>query len=95
MANECKIEFYFKREEIEKLLKENPDAKGIIISQEIVREKPKGSLKEVNMVKIKARAVPAAEKKAALSAKSATLTEGAEAEPAEDVDGCPYPPGCN
>ncbi len=35
MANECKMEFYFKRADIEKLLAKNPKAKGIIISRRL------------------------------------------------------------
>jgi hypothetical protein len=87
MANECRIEFYFRKEELEKLIAANPKAKGIIISQEIVREKPRGTLQAVNIAHIKATVYPA--KKAA--AKKA-MTAG----PVDDgsIDGCPYPPGC-
>jgi len=35
MSHQCRIEFYFKADELAKLLKENPGAKGIIVSQEI------------------------------------------------------------
>jgi hypothetical protein len=73
MANECKMEFYFKRADIEKLLMANPKAKGIIISHEIVQEKPRGSLKVLNLVRIKARVDPAPKKKAA-PAKTAKKT---------------------
>jgi hypothetical protein len=87
MANECKIEFYFKRDVIENLLKIHPNAKGIIISQEIVKEKPKGAENYVNVVRIKARA------DVDTATMSKALDGGQEALP--PVDGCPFPPGCN
>jgi hypothetical protein len=87
MANECKIEFYFRREELERLIAANPKAKGIIISQEIVREKPRGTLQAVNIAYIKASVFPA---------KKATAKKAMAAAPGDDgsIDGCPYPPGC-
>lgn len=74
----CKIEFYFTREKIEKLLKENPHAKGIIIRQEIkVRQT---SEKEIlNITEITAHADNG-------EMKSKSLSKG--------VEGCPNPPGC-
>jgi hypothetical protein len=101
MANECKMEFYFKRADIEKLLMANPKAKGIIISHEIVQEKPRGSLKVLNLVRIKARVDPAPKKKAA-PAKTAKKTaskllgDPGDPEPFDpnNPDGCPFPPGC-
>ena len=86
MANECKMEFYFTRAEIEKLLVANPKAKGIIITHQIVQEKPKGSLKLVNIARISARVDPAPKKKT-----SSKLMGDPEDLPTQ---GCPYPPGC-
>lgn len=87
MANQCRIEFYFKRADLEKLLKQNPDAKGIIISQEINKEKPKGSEHYVNVAHIRARADHGTGVQ-----KLATAADGGGD---VYVDGCPYPPGCN
>lgn len=77
-SNKCKLGFYFTRQSIQKLLDENPDAKGIIVSQEIkVRQ---GSDKQkLNVVEIKATADNS-------EAKTKSMTT--------DIDGCPYPPGC-
>ena len=95
MANECKIEYYFKVEELKKLLKANPKAKGVIISQEITKEKPKGAVNYVNVVRIKARP----DNPKAAPKKGANLKKGGEEEPPPPppggIDGCPYPPGCN
>jgi hypothetical protein len=93
MANECKMEFYFKKEEIEKLLAANPKAKGIIISHEIVREKPRGSLNYLNIVRIKARVDPAAKKVKAKTTKAAMAAFDGPDDPIDPV-GCPFPPGC-
>jgi hypothetical protein len=98
MANECKMEFYFKRADIDKLLKANPKAKGIIISHEIVQEKPRGSLKVLNLVRIKARVDPAPVKKATAT-KTAKKTASkllGDPDPNDpgSPEGCPYPPGC-
>jgi len=77
--SQCKMEFYFTREKIETLLKENPTAKGIIISQEIkVRQTADNEM--INVVEIKATADNGEEKMRAISLKS--------------VNGCPSPPGC-
>lgn len=101
MANQCKMEFYFKREVIEKLLQANPKAKGIIISHEIVQEKPRGSMQLVNVAKITARVDPAPKKKA--PAKTKTAKTGTKSQLMKDdgdpdfgdPTGCPFPPGCN
>ncbi len=96
MSNDCKIEFYFRREELQRLLEKNPDAKGIIVSQAIVREKPKGAENYVNVVRIKARAdVPGAP--AAMKVMAAAADGGGDTgdSPGDDtILGCPYPPGC-
>lgn len=101
MANECKMEFYFKRADIEKLLAENPKAKGIIISHEIVQEKPRGSLQMLNLVRINARVDPAPKKKAAPAKKATKSTLMKDSgDPDTGVGGgggatgCPFPPGC-
>lgn len=87
MPHECRIEFYFKAEEMAKLLAENPAAKGIIISQQIVREKPKGADYYVNVTRIKAR--PDLGENAGTTRPGTTVTGGEET-----INGCPYPPGC-
>lgn len=83
MSHQCRIEFYFKADELTKLLKENPEAKGIIVSQEIQREKPRGSEHYVNVTHIRARV----DKGDGSLLKTAITTD-------EFIDGCPYPPGC-
>ncbi len=83
--HQCRIEFYFKADQIQKLLTDNPDAKGIIISEEIRREKPHGMDHYINVVHLTAR-VDLHE-----GAKKSSVNGGGD----EIVDGCPYPPGCN
>jgi hypothetical protein len=94
MSTDCKIEFYFRREELQKLLEKNPDAKGIIISQAIVREKPKGAENYVNVVRIKARVDPGS----APTAMKLMATDGSgdsgDDSGDDNISGCPYPPGC-
>ncbi len=87
MKHECCIEFYFKADELAKLLADNPNAKGIIISQQIVREKPKGSEHYVNIARIKAR--PHLAEESGTDALQKTVA-GEE----ETINGCPFPPGC-
>ncbi len=87
MSRECKIEYYFKRGDLEKLLNANPGAKGIIVSQQIVKAKPKGAEHFVNLVKIRARVDNDPTNTAARTATTADAGE-------EEIDGCPYPPGC-
>lgn len=91
------MEFYFKRADIEKLLEANPKAKGIIITHEIVQEKPRGSLKVVNVSKIRARVDPAPKKKATAVKSSKMMKDGGDPPPTNDPNnpnGCPFPPGC-
>jgi hypothetical protein len=76
--NQCKLEFYFTREKIEALLKENPRAKGIIVSQEI-KVRFTADNEKLNVIEICARADNGAGKSRSLQA---------------PVNGCPYPPGC-
>ncbi|MCH5598367.1 hypothetical protein [Niabella ginsengisoli] len=77
-SNQCKIEFYFTRENIEQLLKENPKANGIIICQEI-KVRHTADNEKVNVIEIKAIADNGKNKTRSLLSK---------------VNGCPYPPGC-
>lgn len=77
--NQCKLEFYFMRENIESLLKENPKAKGIIISQEI-KVRFTADNEKLNVIEICARADNGNAKTRVLKA---------------NVNGCPYPPGCD
>ncbi len=77
--NQCKLEFYFTRERIESLLKDNPKAKGIIISQEI-KVRFTADNEKLNVIEIAARADNGTAKSRALKGL---------------VNGCPYPPGCD
>lgn len=81
--NQCKVEFYFKREKIERLLRENPDARGIIISQEI-KVRFTADKKKLNVMEICARADNRNITSRALKS-TVSATE----------DGCPFPPGCD
>jgi hypothetical protein len=85
MANECRIEFYFKKEELLKLLEKHPKAKGVIVSQRILREKPKGAANYVNVVHIRARV------DLGKTTKAAALKKDGD----DGINGCPFPPGCN
>lgn len=87
MSNQCKLEFYFKTADLEKLLHAHPGAKGIIISQEIVKEKPKGAEQYVNVVHIRARADNGAKAGTDQKIMGAVPDDGC-------IDGCPFPPGC-
>jgi len=90
MTHECRIEFYFKAEEMAKLLADNPNAKGIIVSQQIVREKPKGADHYVNVTRIKARPdLPEQARSGDATLLKTTVTGGDET-----INGCPFPPGC-
>jgi hypothetical protein len=94
MARECRIEYYFRAEELKRLLDANPDARGIIVSQEIRKEKPKGTDSFVNVARIRARVHKGPLGDETTSAK---LMEGGDEPPPppeEGIDGCPYPPGC-
>lgn len=95
MSSDCKIEFYFPREEMQKLLEKNPNAKGVIISHAIVREKPKGAENYVNVVRISARAdqggTPAPTQLMAAADSSGDPSTNAGV---DSISGCPYPPGC-
>jgi hypothetical protein len=91
MAEKCRIEFYFRAEELNQLLKDNPDAKAVIVSQEIRKEKPKGMESFINVTHIRARV----HGKLSGTTESAKLMEGGDEPPPEEgIDGCPYPPGC-
>lgn len=90
MPHECRIEFYFKTEQMAKLLADNPTAKGIIISQQIVREKPKGADHYVNVTRIKARPDFGDGGSNTDAAQLRSSVAGGE----ETINGCPYPPGC-
>jgi len=87
MTQPCRIEFYFKTEDLLKMINANPNANGIIVSQEIRKEKPKGMDHYVNITHITARPDHK------LGAKAATAGPGDGGD--ESIDGCPYPPGCN
>ncbi|MEO8173826.1 MAG: hypothetical protein ABI581_12110 [Sediminibacterium sp.] len=90
MASECKIEYYFRKEELKRLIDENEGAKGVIVSMEINKEKPNGAEDYVAVAHIKARMFYAPTQ----SAKSADGEGDPEPDPEESIDGCPYPPGC-
>ncbi|MFV0604951.1 MAG: hypothetical protein ACK5NK_03825 [Niabella sp.] len=73
-----KMEFYFKRKDLLKLLEENPHAKGIIIRRELNPKKTAKS-KGVSTISITAYAHQEIASRAIIDT---------------DVPGCPYPPGC-
>ena len=83
--NQCKLEFYFTRANIQKLLDENPLADGIIVSQEIKVRRTSDN-QTINIVEIKARAEH--KKGHTDSSKSRSI------DISSTVDGCPEPPGC-
>lgn len=90
---ECKIEFYFKREQLEKMLLANPLAKGVIIRQEITQHKqPNGKI--YNLVSITARVDKAAKKTRSKAAKTGKKPLKTTDNIEEIVEGCPFPPGC-
>lgn len=80
-AKTCQMEFYFKRKDLEKLLKANPNSDGIIIKQSI---KPT-VLKDKTIANISKIEAYAAVPKTALK-----LTGEEEF----IIEGCPFPPGC-
>lgn len=83
MPNDCRIQFYFKREDLLNLLLANPTARGVIISEQISREIPSGASNSVNVVHITARM------------DDGTDVDGMPADPGDEgIIGCPYPPGC-
>lgn len=88
MANkECRIEFYFKKDQLLKMLEANPKAKGVIVSQKIIKKKQANGM-PLNVVLITARVDKKTKADSSKKAKSAnSLDEGY-------IDGCPYPPGC-
>ncbi|MFT3903238.1 MAG: hypothetical protein QM727_08690 [Niabella sp.] len=88
MAKDCKIEFYFRKKDLEQLIKENPDADGIIIRQAL---KPRKGANKENITVAEITAYPhwvAGDKAATLSKKSVLGDDNGS------VSGCPYPPGC-
>ncbi len=89
MAKQCIVEFYFRKEDLLKLLNTHTSAKGVIFSQEIVQKKQANGA-PFNVVHIKARV----DKKAKAPVKSGKLKFGAAAPDDGSIDGCPYPPGC-
>ncbi len=82
MPNDCRIQFYFKREELLNLLLSDTTARGVIISEQISREIPQGASNSVNVVHITARL------------DNGTDVGGVPGGPVDEVTGCPYPPGC-
>lgn len=91
MPNECRIQFYFRADELRKLLEANPEAKGIIVSQEIIREKPKGALNYINVAHIRARVDMG---QGAKPAEGSKIMTAIDEPPGDVIDGCPFPPGC-
>ncbi len=78
MSDHSRIEFCFRRKDIEKLLSAYPDAKSIIIRQEIKPRKNPNGKGYVNVTTITAHAKNA-------------LTRSFEQ---HAIVGCPSPPGC-
>ncbi len=88
MSNYCKIEFYFKAEQMLELLNKNPKAKGIIIKQEIKPRKNADGKGFTNVTTITAYA------KGGGGSRSVEM-DAATGEDSAPIDGCPYPPGCD
>ena len=86
MSNHCKIEFYFKKDQLLDLINENPDAKGIIIRQEIKPRKNADGKGFTNVVVISAHAK---------HSKSRSAMFKTELAKERVVLGCPNPPGCD
>ncbi|TXH20681.1 MAG: hypothetical protein E6Q95_05265 [Chitinophagaceae bacterium] len=85
-AKTCHMEFYFKRKDIEKLLKKHPKSEGIIVKHSVIPAVMDDKT-VVNISKIEAYASDRG---------SSTALKAANGEEEEIiVDGCPYPPGCN
>ena len=84
-AKTCHMEFYFKRKDIEKLLKKNPDSEGIIVKHSVIPAVMDDKT-VVNISKIEAYA--------SSKGSSSTLKAGKGEEEEIIVDGCPFPPGC-
>ena len=88
MANkECRIEFYFKKDQLLKMLEANPSAKGVIVSQQLIKKKQANGV-PYNLVLITARVD---KKTKAVGSKKA---RAAAPQGVSEIDGCPYPPGC-
>jgi hypothetical protein len=86
MQEQCKIEFYFRRKEVEELLAKSPDAKGIIVRQEI---KPKkfATGNEIHNIMI----ISAFADNGGSNLKSGKTKTNAPI----SIFGCPSPPGCD
>ncbi len=95
MKPTCEFEYYFRRSDLEKLLKSNPGAKAIIIRNEIKTSKA-GRKSHVNTLEVSAyalydeKAPPA--KKAGTTTKASALA--ASTATTDVIYGCPNPPGC-
>ena len=88
MANkECRIEFYFKKDQLLKMLEANPYAKGVIVSQQLIKKK-QGNGVPYSLVLITARVDKKAKPIGSKKARAAVPLGVSE------IDGCPYPPGC-
>jgi|GEM_PF-589922 hypothetical protein len=95
MNPRCEFEYYFRRSDLEKLLKSNPGAKAIIIKNEIKTSKA-GRKSHVNTIEVSAYALydetAPAVKKRSTTMKTAALADTTAA--ADVIYGCPNPPGC-
>lgn len=89
MSNHCKIEFYFKAEQMLELLRRNPDAKGIIVRQEI---KPRKSAEGKGFTNVTTITAYAKGKAGVTRSVEMDVETDGDSTP---IDGCPYPPGCN
>jgi len=89
MGNYCKIEFYFKKEAMLDLINQNPDAKGIIIKQEIKPRKNAGEKGFTNVTRISAYTIG----NDGTGQPNGPATKDALA--FSRIEGCPYPPGCD
>lgn len=86
MNNHCRMEFYFTRKDMQKLLDENPGAEGVIICQEIKPRKVADGDNFINVTTITAYCK---------SPSSNQMNFFAASKKMDGIQGCPNPPGCS
>ncbi len=83
MSKYCKMEFSFRRKDMEDLLQANPDANSVIVRQEIKFRKKADDKGHESITYITAYA------------KNISAVDSTVGDDCPPIDGCPYPPGCN
>lgn len=87
-TQECRIEFYFKIDQLKALIESNPKAKGIIVSQRIEQRKQANG-RTFNVALITARVDKKTKTRAPKKGRLSATAPGDGF-----IDGCPFPPGC-